>query len=77
LTEICAICKKDIEKLNCFPVYYSRLDDVICSDCYLIIVSYELGIIDYRHIKDLPKYIQKECFEYRLECAKKQLEVLK
>jgi len=74
MTEICAICKHNIRKLNCFPVYYSRLDDVACSGCILIIIYFQLGIISFEQITQLPKYIQKECLEYRLECIKKQLE---
>lgn len=57
---ICAICKQNIRRLNCFPVYSKVHKDTICSNCCLIGAHYHLGIISEEQLEPIPEKFRKE-----------------
>lgn len=57
---ICAICKRDIREINCFPIYSKKHTDVICSNCCTLGACISLNIITENELNQIPIKIRKE-----------------
>ena len=57
---ICAICKRDIRGIGCYPIYSKKHTDVICSNCCTIGALISLEIITPDEINQIPIKIRNE-----------------
>ena len=56
----CAICKRNIREINCYPIYSKKYEDVICSNCCLLGAVVSLGIIDKKELEPIPVEIRSK-----------------
>ena len=57
---LCAICKKDIKEIGCYPIYSKKHTDVICSNCCTLGALVSLEVIKEIELSQIPIRIKKE-----------------